>query len=281
MEKKWLSEPLLLIDCGNTRLKWAFVRQPCTSISRKTTFDQTGWIAHQHPQASIQLALTWQALDITTSVHVWFSNVAGTVAQQMMIDALHQAFGTSLYLHAFKSTAQIAGIQNLYQDPAQLGSDRYAAMIGARALFIDQALIVINCGTALTIDSITADGKFLGGLIAPGLHLMTASLNQNTAQLPDGLALKHIPQLIGFPRNSADAILSGCLAAQVGAIEFASHHFKNYLQQQNQSTMLLRVISGGDAPILHEALSGADLMVDNLVLLGLYSVALYTRDIGL
>src|SRR5438552_2277587 len=69
-------------------------------------------------------------------------------------------------------------------NPAQLGCDRFASLIGAHALFPGQPLIVATCGTATTVDALSADGLFLGGMILPGLGLMASSLARNTAQLP-------------------------------------------------------------------------------------------------
>ena len=119
----------------------------------------------------------------------------------------------------FASVPQLAGVRNGYRNPAQLGCDRFAAAIGAHALEPGKALVVATCGTATTIDALSADGDFLGGMILPGLGLMASSLARNTAQLPQIAASGAVPA--GFADNTDDAILSGCLSAQAGAIERA------------------------------------------------------------
>ncbi len=104
-------------------------------------------------------------------------------------------------------------MRNLYENPERLGADRWAALIGARALH-PHACVVVTAGTATTVDLLSAAGDFLGGLILPGVELMQQALARGTAQLPlaDGrFALQ--------PRRTVDAIRSGCLQAQAGAVE--------------------------------------------------------------
>ena len=97
-----------------------------------------------------------------------------------------------------------------------LGSDRFAAAIGARALAPGQDVVVATCGTATTVDAITLDGRFIGGMILPGLALMAGSLARNTAQLPQVTPGAAPPPLFGA--NTDDAIISGVPPAQAGAI---------------------------------------------------------------
>lgn len=161
----------------------------------------------------------------------------------------------------FASVAGRAGVRNGYRNPAQLGCDRFAAAIGAHALAPGQAIVVVNCGTATTIDAVTADGVFLGGMILPGLGLMATSLARNTAQLPQIAQGGKLPS--GFADNTDDAILSGLLAAQAGAIERACalHRAEACL------------ISGGAASYIAPALAArvAHRLVDNIVLIGLHA----------
>jgi type III pantothenate kinase len=104
-------------------------------------------------------------------------------------------------------------VRNSYDLPERLGADRWAALIGARGQ-LSTACLVVCAGTATTVDWLDAGGTFRGGLILPGVDLMRASLARNTAQLP--LADGHFRY---EPRNTMDAIVSGCMHAQVGAIE--------------------------------------------------------------
>jgi type III pantothenate kinase len=126
---------------------------------------------------------------------------------------------------------------------------------------------VANCGTATTIDAVTADGRFLGGMILPGLGLMATSLARNTAQLPQIAQGGKLPS--GFADNTDDAILSGLLAAQAGAIEHAC------ALHQAQACL----ISGGAAAYIAPALPAhlPHRLVDNIVLIGLHAAAASAR----
>src|SRR5476649_2638109 len=159
---------LLLIDAGNTRIKWALV----SADSAAGAWLASGAVEHAQLD-SLQSA--WANLDIS---EVLLSNVAGAAIAARLQAMLPVA------AQLFASLPQLAGVVNAYRDPSQLGCDRFAAAIAAHALAPGQAVIVANCGTATTIDAITADGVFLGGMILPGLGLMASSLARNTAQLP-------------------------------------------------------------------------------------------------
>lgn len=236
---------LLLIDAGNTRIKWALV----SPGSAAGAWLASGAVAHAQLDS---LPATWVDLAIS---EVLLSNVAG-----ITIGARLQAM-LPVQARMFASLPRLAGIINAYRDPSQLGCDRFAAAIAAHALAPGQAVIVANCGTATTIDAITADGVFLGGMILPGLGLMASSLARNTAQLPQIGDDNNAPT--GFANNTDDAILSGCLAAQAGAIERA-------VRMHGATACLL---SGGAAPRIASALSIPFQLVDNIVMIGLQTAA--------
>ena len=114
-------------------------------------------------------------------------------------------------------------MRTLYADSAKLGADRWAAIIGTRALSNSNALI-INAGTATTIDLLGGNGVHYGGWILPGLSLMQESLQNNTAQLP--LAIRSADHT-GFGASTNSAIIGGCDAAQIGAIIYATQLAKD------------------------------------------------------
>lgn len=161
----------------------------------------------------------------------------------------------------FASTIERAGLRNGYRNPGQLGCDRFAAAIGAHALATGQDVIVATCGTATTVDAISADGRFIGGMILPGLALMAGALASNTAQLPQVAPGAAPPPVFGD--NTNDAIVSGCLSAQAGAIERAC--------AAHGATAC--IVSGGAAPYIAPALTLAHRVVDNIVLVGLHAAA--------
>jgi type III pantothenate kinase len=173
----------------------------------------------------------------------------------------------------FVSLPSLAGVRNGYRQPQQLGSDRFASAIGAHALFPDRTLIIATCGTATTIDAVTADGVFTGGMILPGLNLMASSLARNTAQLPE--VLQHSERLAPFADNTEEAIISGCIAAQVGAIERAFAYVRLGADESAQC-----IVSGGAAASIASHLAIPYTPVDNLVLIGLQAVARQYYDMS-
>jgi type III pantothenate kinase len=238
---------LLLVDAGNTRVKWAIARLGAAPGD----WIADGAVAHSGMD---RLQAAWQGHGITSAV---VSNVGGTAMHEGLLALLPK-----VPVEWFASTGERAGLRNAYRNPGQLGTDRFAAAIGARTLEPGKALVVATCGTATTIDGISADGIFVGGMILPGLGLMAGSLSRGTAQLPEAAPSAALPPL--FADNTHDAIVSGCIAAQAGAIERA-------VAFHRADTCIL---SGGAAAWVAPALSIAHRTADNIVLIGLHAAAL-------
>ena len=242
---------LLLVDAGNTRIKWALARSGAQAGLGQ--WQAEGVAPHAEME---RLPAQWKALGATRAL---VSNVAGMDARERIAAALPHG----LPVEWFASTLQRAGLHNGYREPERLGCDRFAAAIGAHALAPGENLIVATCGTATTVDAVSADGRFLGGMILPGLALMAAALARNTAQLPQVAPGASPPPLFGD--NTDDAIVSGCLSAQAGAIEraVAGHGATSC------------ILSGGAAPYIGPALKIGHRMVDNIVLVGLHAAAVH------
>jgi type III pantothenate kinase len=257
---------LLLVDAGNTRIKWALADQSAQAADAPGCWQACGGCTHKDIE---QLATDWSRFQIN---RVLLSNVAGSAIRARLEQLLHRLPQPPATIEWFASQPQLAGVQNGYRHPAQLGCDRFASMIGARTLFPQQALIVATCGTATTVDAITADGRFVGGMILPGLGLMATALARNTAQLPQ--VTQQIAPSAPFADNTDDAIASGCIAAQTGAIEraMAAH--------TRQAGPIQCLLSGGAAGYLTAHLSVPHRIVDNLVLIGLHRVAQNTKPPG-
>ena len=172
---------MLLIDIGNTSIKWACPKPGAVPRYGETPCQHFGIVRHRD-MASLKQA--WQELhDATPVERVLISNVAGKGISDTLTGFL-KTLPASPEIRHFVSQASHAGITNTYQNCSQLGCDRFASMIGAHALFPDKPLVVATAGTATTVDSITPDGVFQGGMILPGLGLMAHSLAMNTEQLP-------------------------------------------------------------------------------------------------
>ncbi|MDO8299375.1 type III pantothenate kinase [Lacisediminimonas sp.] len=251
---------LLLIDAGNTRIKWALAPDGPASPGQ---WLQSGVVEHATlPSLAAQLAAATAAPGASIT-RVMLSNVAGDAVRSAVLAMLHQCFGERQpALEIFKSSAARAGLRNGYRQPAQLGTDRFAAAIGARALYPGQALVLATCGTATTIDAISADGVFLGGMILPGLRLMASVLAEQTAQLPQ--VAERIDAGRPFADNTEEAIVLGCLSAQAGAIERA-------LARHPGARCIL---SGGAGRMVAPLLAVAPEFIDNLVLIGLQLAAM-------
>ncbi len=259
----------LLIDIGNTFVKWGRYRIPGATGSATpaaTPAPARGW-AHEN---CIEFGTT--LLDEIPSLvgtfrrspaprHTVVSNVAGTKVRNTLMHVL-EIWPDALPAFWLSSQGEQCGISNGYRNPAQLGTDRWAALIGARVLLPDQPALVVVCGTATTIDLISPEGKFLGGNIMPGVGLMLRSLHTNTAALPDADG-----DYVDHPSQTVDAIVSGCHHAQAGAIE------RLYRRHRAEYHDLMCIISGGSGRALVPRLTIPHRAHDNLVLEGLYRIS--------
>ena len=232
---------MLLLDVGNSRCKWALVQGG--TWTHQGVAGNTEWIALQNAFA---------ALPVPDRVVV--SNVAGEAMAQRLRAVCAE---WKCPLEFVAASAERCGVRNGYEYPERLGSDRWAALIAAWQR-VRGACLVVNCGTATTVDALSAQGGFLGGLILPGVSLMQHSLATNTAQL-----VAEQGALQDFPRNTADAIHSGMLRATLGAVR---HQF-GLLQVQQPAVRCL--LGGGAAEVVAEHLDLPLERVDNLVLHGL------------
>jgi type III pantothenate kinase len=236
---------ILCLDAGNTRLKWGL-------------WDGRDWRgsgALEHAEIG-QLTGALPA----RPARVLACNVAGDVVAASIATL---AASLSVPLEWFVSGAAAGGVSNGYENPAQLGADRWAALIGARAAHAGSALVVM-AGTATTIDVLGADGVFRGGLILPGLDLMRQALARNTARLPVARG-----RYSALPTNTDDAIISGCLFATLGAIERMARCSFDAVAGTNFCCL----VSGGGADALIPHLSMPHMRIDNLVLTGLARIS--------
>ena len=230
---------VLLIDAGNTRLKWALAESGIWTQQGVT--GHTEWAALQHAFAGLP-----------PPRKILVSNVAGDKAAQH-IRAACAAWGCPVEF--ITARVEQCGVRNAYEQPARLGSDRWAALIAAWSQE-HAACLVADCGTATTVDALSANGEFIGGLILPGVDMMRCSLAGKTAGLAATQGCWR-----EFPRNTADAMFSGAVQATAGAIR--------------QQMELLGVsgarclLSGGAADSVQPFLNLPLVRVDNLVLRGL------------
>lgn len=302
----------LLIDSGNTRIKWALSALPHAG--------QFGWLASGSCARDDVGALpkTWRDAVRRLAGEVggngepklpaaaWISNVAGPQAEATLRRCVTALGVAETRVHVIRSWARQCGLSNLYLQPAQLGSDRWAAAIYARHAYPDRPLLVATLGTATTLDRINPEGEFLGGLVLPGLLAMLGSLGQSTAGLPDLRAVLDGGAAVqtrgagmlanalraarsGHGGHTQAAILGGCVLAQAGAVQRAwdallEEHELGTLAPGGAHALRLRhlsdvpqgplcVLAGGAASAVVELLDMPLARHDNLVLSGLRLIA--------
>jgi len=238
---------ILAVDAGNTRIKWG--------LTDGAAWAERGAAATGQPA---DLDAAWACLARPHAMIV--SNVAGKAAGEALRNL---AARWALEPRFIASRGVQCGVRSSYEDPAQLGCDRWAALIGAWRLS-PRASLVVNAGTAMTVDALSGEGLFVGGVIAPGLDLMRRALDRHTA------ALRYQPgEVRFFPGNTGDAIMSGAAHALAGAIE----RMANFLREAGEESVHV-MLSGGDAAWLRPLLALETVHVENLVLEGLAAIAL-------
>jgi type III pantothenate kinase len=238
---------MLLVDAGNSRIKsGVWERGTITPLSPIDTE------AKAPPN-------DWQRIDRPSSVAI--SNVAGATVAAKLAAWADAAWSVEPIFAAVRREA--AGVSTRYESIEQLGVDRWLAALAGYAI-ADGAAVIVDAGTATTIDLVEDDGAHLGGSIAPGLSLMVASLTRNTARL----RLDSIERVDRVATNTNAAISTGCIDAVAGGIE---------RMRQRAQALLGReppwIITGGEAAMVMEICEIEFRHVPDLVLRGLVLAA--------
>ncbi|WP_052190823.1 type III pantothenate kinase [Chitinibacter sp. ZOR0017] len=233
---------VLLLDLGNTRLKWRYNAGP-VQIAADWPSLQTQFATLPRPQRILLCSV--KQPELSTEIGHWCQR--------------HWQLGAEL----LQVSRTALGVRNHYQLLNQQGPDRWAAILGARSHYPQKNVLVVSAGTALVVDTLSAAGDYLGGTIGPGLGLMKQALQQGTARLPVSSG-----QNQGFPTQTSDAIETGCRRAIKGMLlEALSEMAQNNIPAQQI------VCFGGDAALIASLLNAPCQTVDNLVLDGLYALA--------
>jgi type III pantothenate kinase len=244
---------ILLVDMGNSRLKSAVCYAGDLSVFHSEAYAGR------------------KAIDCLSSHLLQQDNVTDLALVSVRgkgfeADVRELCQHEGIRLHWAGSVAQAHGVKNLYRQPETLGSDRFVALVGARQLFANECCIVVDCGTAVTIDGLTADGEFSGGVIIPGLRLWGDSLIQRADQLNEH-HLQH-PEI--FARDTAQAIGSGSLYGLIGAIEGICQRMQDQFETRfGPGVQVRRILCGGDAGVIAEHAQSVFQLQPHLVLQGL------------
>ncbi|MDR0668059.1 MAG: type III pantothenate kinase [Prevotellaceae bacterium] len=153
-------------------------------------------------------------------------------------------------------------IRNLYDTPDSLGVDRLAAAVGAAALFPQRTCLIIDCGTAITIDFLDASGAFIGGNISPGLTMRFRALHTFTAGLPMVAAGEMVAAIGASTREAIES----------GVVRGTLHELEGYLAQYPAGTP---VFTGGDAFYLAKRIKKPIFVACNLNFIGLAKILHY------
>ena len=152
-------------------------------------------------------------------------------------------------------------LENRYRTPDTLGYDRIAAAVGAFTIYPGRSILVIDAGTAVTYDIVTAEGEFVGGNISPGLDVRFRALNRFTQRLPHLERPDGVPSLVGTTTREAihSGVVNGILMEMEGFISAFREHYAN----------LQVVLTGGDAKYFEGKLKSSIFVDLNLNLIGL------------
>jgi len=248
---------LLAVDSGNTRVKWG--------LYDGRSWLKQGAVTQGDPDGSALLTQEWQ--DLSEPGRIVVSSVAGGQAK---VDLSRLFSRWKAEPRWITPTAYQCGVRNYYTDPAQLGSDRWAALVAAWELQ-RQGCLVVDAGTAMTVDALSDTGEFLGGIIVPGFDLMQKIMIENIPSLkPDG------GKFCDYPDSTADAVCSGAVHALAGAVERMAVLLAATLGHVPDC-----ILSGGAAQQLQPRLDLNIRVVDNLVLEGLVLIGQEDSEIPL
>ncbi len=236
---------MLLLDIGNTRLKVA--------VAKKNNVEVFASVGHRG-----DLVATTKGLELPNGfdgVHV--ASVVSSENEDVLEKALENKTGLKPIFH--KVLPFFAGVHNGYREPSRLGVDRWMAIIAAFRR-VRGAVCVVDCGTTITIDLVTKEGKHSGGFILPGLMMAEHSLLQGTKEI--NLSSEDRRQELSWGCSSEEAVCHGALFSATASIERAWRVF------QDEASGAALLLTGGDAPVIAKHLPFSEL-VPELVLEGI------------
>lgn len=238
---------ILAIDSGNSYIKWGLSRDNRWLRQGNVYFDEI-------------LSLENEFINLPEPITIFISHVGREITRKHLHELLSPWSTKVIWIRA---SSYLCGVSNNYFNPDQLGSDRWAALVAAWNIH-HHTCLVINVGTAVTVDALSESGKFLGGIILPGKHLMLQSLQAGTQ-----LKNTEIGIYENFPVSTGNAVQTGVMHCLIGAIERMHQVFTLQLNQP----VINCIISGGGASSLIPLIKFPLLVIDNLVLEGLVIIA--------
>ncbi len=238
---------ILLLDIGNTRSKYVTSTSDVLSAIQyiDTALITKEWLSTHVPELEQCVIANVNQKAISAKISQWCQD-HGIICQ--VLESEHEKFG----------------VKCAYQNPKFYGVDRWLALLGAQVLFPQKACLIIDSGTATTLDVISADGEHLGGWILSGIDLLTTSILANTQNI---IAQPQNVKRLEFANNSSDAISQAPWAATIGMIHHAIAIINSdYGIGENELEL---VLTGGNSQQLSELFSQPCTVVENLIFIGM------------
>jgi len=234
----------ICIDAGNTSIKIALMENSVIKSLVSFSLIDTGGLLHH--------------IGSLPQVDACILSSVSVVDQEVIDNLAHKA------AHFMELTADSPiPIRNLYKTPATLGKDRLAAVVGANSLFPGKDILVIDAGTALTIDFVDREANYHGGIISPGLNMRFQALHEYTKKLPLKSQTDDF-EIIGD--STASAIISGVQNGIVFEVNGYINHFVNKFPQ------LVTILTGGDGKFFVNKIKMRIFAEPNLVFFGLEKI---------
>ena len=257
----------LLIDAGNSNIKWSLLDKGQLDKMKSRAYNKV------RPISVYQEILTQSLKDFKVSEVV----IVSVLGDKFIEEAKEYALSSVDNFINVKSEPRLAGVTNSYNDFSKLGADRFVAMIAAHHLDNSEkktSTIVVDSGTATTIDAVDMHGQHLGGVILSGLDLCSQSLLENTELLPLFNKERETFEPNIFSSDTTQAISNGSLYGLAGAITHISFLMeKEIMKRDNNAGNINKIITGGAAKKLHPYIDRTFKIHNNLLMMGLKVIA--------
>ncbi|WP_455221705.1 type III pantothenate kinase [Kaarinaea lacus] len=254
----------LLLDVGNSRMKWNLWQYGAAQFSRETQF-----VDYKSQDLDRVLAHEWGNLQGTIHA-IYVANVAGQTVAQQISNWTTGHWGIDPRFVA--TSASFQSVKNGYRNYQELGVDRWLAVIAAHQLWPDQQAIVIDCGTATTLDALSSNGQHHAGPIMPGRQMMQQSLTANTADLKISDDTNVSTSV--FAENTQNAIVSGVNFAASCPLNTIVSQLRQKLVDETGNEEVKVIVTGGAAAQLMPLTQINEFnVVSDLVLIGLRRLA--------
>jgi len=258
----------LLIDQGNSSIKWCFYGEQVTEVPESSHQLKTKHKTHGHVSISDRIfpVISGSLPELEAEVKKYSKNISSvfisSVQKETQLKQMVMCIGqhTSAPVMVAETTLDYHGLTNAYANVEQMGVDRWLVMVACWQQF-NSGFIVVDAGSAMTLDIVDKSGQHLGGHIIPGLALQKRALLSGTDRVNFDQQTKAIVFKPGISTN--EAVQNGCLTVLSSYIEAMYH-------QYNERESLPLVLTGGDAVVLSEALNIEHEVIPGLVLKGLH-----------